>query len=102
MTGYERVLLLDTVVTGEHNPGTILSFSKADFNKVLGSSPHFMGLPEVIELAKVLSIDFPEIIHILAIEIEQPSEFSEILSPAVEHAIPEYIQKASLLLKEWT
>ena len=80
----------------------IFLFSQADFNKVIGSSPHFMGLPEVIELAKVLSIDFPKIIHILAIEIEQPAEFGEILSPAVEHAVPEYIQKASLLLKQWT
>ncbi len=101
MTSYDRVLLLDTVVTGEHKPGTILDFSKADFNKVLGSSPHFMGLPEVIELAKALSINFPKIIHILAIEIKQPLEFSEVLSPAVEHAMPEYIRKATLLLKQW-
>ena len=102
MACYDRVLLLDTVVTGEHKPGIILDFSKADFNKVLGSSPHFMGLPEVIELAEVPGIDFPKIIRILAIEIELSLEFSEILSPALEHAMPEYIQKVTLLLKQWT
>ena len=38
---------------------------------------------------------------ILAIEIKQPLEFSEVLSPAVKHARPEYIRKATLLLKQW-
>jgi len=101
MSGYDRVLLLDTIITGEHEPGTIMEFSEADFKTILELSPHFMSLPDVIELAKRLSIDFPKEIRILALEIEQPLEFGETLSPAIAQAIPEYVQKAEHLLGRW-
>ncbi len=101
MSGYERVLLLDSIVTGEHQPGTILEFSSSEFEKVLGSSPHFMGLPEVIDLANHLSIDFPKNIRILALEIEQPFEFSANLSDDIRLALPVYVHKAACLLHQW-
>jgi hydrogenase maturation protease len=101
MSGYEQVLLLDSIVTGRHRPGTILEFSACDFETVLGSSPHFMGLPEIIELADRLSIDFPQDIRILALEIEQPFEFSANLSRDIRLALPEYVHKAGCLLHQW-
>ena len=101
MSGYERVLLLDSIVTGEHQPGTIMEFSACEFETVLECSPHFMGLPEVIELADRLSIDFPQNIRILALEIEPPFEFSENLSHDIKRALPEYVYKAGCLLHQW-
>jgi hydrogenase maturation protease len=101
MTGYQRVLILDSIVTGEHQPGTILEFPASDFETVLGSSPHFMGLPEVIDLANHLSIDFPQDIRILAMEIEKPFEFSANLSSDIKLVLPEYVHKAGCLLHQW-
>ena len=101
MSGYERVLLLDSIVTGEHQPGAILEFSASEFETVLGCSPHFMGLPDVIDLADRLSIDFPQNIRILALEIEQVFEFSANLSHDIKLSLPEYIHKASFLLHQW-
>lgn len=101
MSGYDRVLLLDTIVTGKHQPGTIMEFSEADFKTIPKLSPHFMSLPDVIELARRLSIDFPKEICILALEIEQPLEFGETLSPTIAQAIPKYVQKAEHLLGRW-
>jgi len=101
MSGYDRALLLDTIVTGDHQPGTILDVTKDDFENGLGPSPHFMSLPDVIELADRLSIVLPKEIRILALEIEQPEEFGETLSPPIEQAIPNYVQKAAGLLRQW-
>ncbi|MBN1764365.1 MAG: hydrogenase maturation protease [Sedimentisphaerales bacterium] len=99
MSGYDKVLLLDSVSTGVHPVGTILEFSPDDFNQVLSTCRHFMGLPEVIELAKRLSIDFPDEIRILAMEIAPPYEFSQTLTAPIRAALPSYIQKAGDLLK---
>jgi hydrogenase maturation protease len=101
MSGYDQVLLLDTIVTGRCRPGTILEFSRQDFGTVLGRSPHFMGLPEVLELADRLSIPLPLQIRIHAIEIDCPEEFSEILSPVIQDAMDEYIRSASRILTSW-
>ena len=75
--------------------------SQKDFTKVLGSSPHYAGLPEVIELARQLAIEFPKDIRVLALEIETPTDFSETLSPLIQAAIPGYVQKAIAILEDW-
>lgn len=51
MEGYERALLIDSVVTGRYPPGTVIEFSPEDFRKVVAPSPHYAGLPEVMEMA---------------------------------------------------
>jgi hydrogenase maturation protease len=101
LSGYYRVLLLDTIVTGLHAPGTILELSACDFTKVLGSSPHYAGLPEVIELSRQLAIPFPKDIRVLALEIETPTDFSDTLSPVIQDAMPGYIQEARRILERW-
>ncbi|MCD6394169.1 MAG: hydrogenase maturation protease [Planctomycetes bacterium] len=101
MAGYERVLLLDTIITGRHEPGTVLEFSQDDFRKVVGPSPHYMGLPEVIQLADRMSVSFPPVICIIALEIERPVDFAETLSPGIKEAVPRFVQKAAETLRRW-
>ena len=101
MVGYERVLLLDTIITGRHKPGTAIEFSQDDFRKVVGPSPHYMGLPEVIQLADRMSVSFPAVFCILALEIERPVDFAETLSPDIEEAVPRFVQKAAEILHRW-
>lgn len=101
MAGYERVLLLDTIVTGRHEPGTVIEFSQDDFRKVVGPSPHYMGLPEIIQLADRMSVSFPPVLCILALEIKRPLDFAETLSPGIEEAVPHYVEKAAEILRHW-
>jgi len=101
MAGYDRVLLLDSITTGRHRPGTVLEFSSKDFNKVVGPSPHYAGLPEVLELARRLDIDFPGEVCVLALEIERPLDFRETLSPQIEQALPAYVERAARILRRW-
>lgn len=101
MAGYDRILLLDTIITGRHEPGTVLEFSQDDFRKVVGPSPHYMGLPEIIQLADRMSVSFPPVICIIALEIERPVDFAETLSPGIKDAIPSFVQKAAETLRCW-
>lgn len=101
MEGYRRALLLDAVMTGRCPAGTVLEFTPSDFQKVIAPSPHYAGIPEVLDLAKRLEISFPEDLRILALEVEEPYEFSEELTPSVEKALPALIDKAREILTEW-
>ena len=88
LSPYDRVLLLDSIETGDQPAGTVLELSTEDFDKVLGPSPHYAGLPEVIELARALGMDFPSELLVLAIKIDPQDEFRQNLSPEIRRALP--------------
>ena len=100
LEGYKQVLILDAIKTDSVPVGTILEYTPDDFQKIVAPSPHYAGLPEVLEMAKRLSLDFPSDIRILAMEVESPFEIREGLTEAVEKALPEFIARAKKSLRE--
>lgn len=102
LEGYERALLIDSVVTGRYPPGTVLEFSPDDFRQVIAPSPHYAGLPEVMALARQLHLDFPRELHILAIEVENPYEFRIGFSKPVQEGLPHLVHRGLSILKEWS
>lgn len=101
MEGYDRALLLDAAVTGKHVVGTVITFSPADFKTVAAPSPHYAGLPEVLQMAERLRLHFPAEIEILALEVEDPYTIRESLTPVVEAALPAYVARAREILQRW-
>ncbi len=101
LEGYARALLIDSVVTGRYPPGTILEFSPDDFRRVVAPSPHYAGLPEVLEMARRLELDFPYEIRILAMEVLNPYEFLLGFSEPVHENLPRFVQRALQILGEW-
>lgn len=102
LEGYERALLIDSVVTGRYPPGTILEFSPEHFRRVIAPSPHYAGLPEVIEMARRLNIEFPRDIRILAMEVQNPYQFSLGFSEPVQEALPRLVHRALQILSEYS
>ncbi len=101
LEGYHKVLILDSVATAQHPPGTILRFTKDNFAKVAAPSPHYAGMPEIFQLADRLGIPFPEEIIILAMEIKPSNEFKEGLSQAVAKALPNFVTQAKQIILQW-
>jgi hydrogenase maturation protease len=100
LEGYKKVLILDAIVTAEHPYGTILELSKEEFKHTVAIAPHMVSLPESLQLAEKLGIPFPEEIRILAMEIENPYELREGLSPSVEQALPEMVSRARVIVRQ--
>ncbi|MGB9691271.1 MAG: hydrogenase maturation protease [Candidatus Sumerlaeaceae bacterium] len=100
LEGYDKALLLDACVTARHEVGTVLEYGPEDFSRVVAPSPHYAGLPEVLDLAQRLELDFPREIRILALEVEDPFTVREGLSLAVEAALPRFIARARQVLGE--
>ena len=100
LEGYERVLILDSIVTKKHPVGSILELTKEQFQSSVAIAPHYVSLPEAIQLADYLGIRFPKEIKILAMEIDDPFQLTEELTPAVRQALPEFVRRARNILHD--
>lgn len=101
LEGYDKALILDAIMTGKHPAGTILEFSADDFRQENARSPHYAGLPTVLQLAESLDVVFPKHIQIVAVEVENPYEVREGLSARAESAIPAMVERANQIVTDW-
>ena len=101
MTGYDRVLLIDAIVTGTHEPGSVIEFVPDDFSKIVAPSPHYAGIPEVFDVANRYQIPMPTEIRILGLEVVDPYEFREGLTPLIQEALPAFVEKCEQILRGW-
>ena len=101
LEGSDRALILDAIATGRHPPGTVLEFTAADFEKVVAPSPHFAGLPELLQMARQLAIPFPATIAVLACEVADPYQIREGLSAAAADALPALVARGREIVEAW-
>ena len=101
LAGYDQALLLDAIFTGNAPPGTILEFSREDFQKTAAPSALYVGLPEVLRQAESLGLEFPRELRILALEVENPFESHAEMSPSTRGALPGYVDRARRVLQGW-
>jgi len=87
--GYDKLILIDSIKTGNARPGALHRFSLGDFDKTLHhSSPHDISLFEAFEIMKQQQAKLPSEIEIYAVEVEDTFTFSEGCTEEVEAAIP--------------
>jgi len=100
LAGYNHAIIVDSIITGRHKPGTILIFDRGDFNLPSACNPHHMGLDEILDLAEKTGIPIPEKIHIVAIEVSDPFTFSEGLTPEVKKALPGVLDTIEKIIRD--
>jgi hydrogenase maturation protease len=93
LTGYERVILVDSIFTKQKPIGTVSRFALSDMPDLTAghsASAHDTSLHTALTAGRNMSIPLPsdEDIFIVAIEAENVYDFSESLSPKVSEAIP--------------
>lgn len=92
LTGSERVILIDSIFTGQKQVGTVSQFTLRDLPDLTGghsASAHDTSLRNALNVGRSMSIDLPEDenVFIVAIEAENVYDFSQELSPAVNDAV---------------
>ena len=84
MIGYERVFIVDAMVTRKHSCGTVESVSVKDLPLSRNlACLHDMGLAAALELGRVLNLCIPKDIRIWGIEAEDVDTFREGLTDSV-------------------
>lgn len=103
LIGFERVILIDAINTGQGQEGDIYSFNLQDLPSMDTShlsSTHDTSLQNALKVGHSLGAELPEQIHVIAIEARNMFEFSELLSPPVAAAVQPAAQMVLSILDD--
>jgi hydrogenase maturation protease len=98
MVGYRAVVIVDAIQTGRVPPGTAHELDAAELRQFTGRTPHFLGVGETLALGRRLGLPMPDLVKILAIEVEDPFTLGTELTPTLRQAIPGLVDRLSRLV----
>lgn len=91
--GYDKVFLIDSVVTKDGDPGQWYYISLDDLKSGKGSTvSHSIDLKTMKEIGEKIGENIPEIM-IFAIEVKEPFEFGEDLTEELSQSLPHVISE---------
>ena len=97
LKGRRAALIVDTIITGKVEPGTLHFFSAGtltpSYNLV---NSHQINLPTALELGKQLGMAMPNDIQVVAVEAQDVQTLGEELTPAIEKAVEKALTAAKL------
>lgn len=102
MLDHARVILIDSMETGQNPLGSVKTFPISDLPDPMAghsASSHDASLMTALETAKALGADIPKQVDVVVLEIKNTRDFSESLSPAIEAAVPDALQTILKLLE---
>jgi len=88
MAGFERVILIDAVLTQRNKAGTLVPMKVQDVNGGSAMARHQVGLYEALVLGRKLKMNLPARISLYGIEIKDNRTFGESCTADVAAAIP--------------
>ena len=91
MVGYQDVLLVDSIVSGQNPIGTVYSFPLSRLpNLSSGHSTaiHDTSLQTALEVGRKIDLLLPEDVWVVAVEAEHVYDFTEDLSPPISGVVP--------------
>lgn len=98
LEGYGHAIIIDSILTGQCEPGTISIFDRETFDRPAACNPHHMGLDEMLELAEKVDLEVPKTFDVVAIEVKDAFSFAERLSPEVETVLPKVVTRVVKLI----
>lgn len=104
LTGYETVILVDSIFTGSHPLGTVRTFpldELQDLSSGHTTAVHDTSLRNALKVGRSMGIALPpdENILIVSIEARDVYEFSEELSPPIASAVPQAVAAVLELIR---
>jgi hydrogenase maturation protease len=93
------LVVIDTLVSGTADPGTIYVLEESDIASVSGGSPHYIGLFETLALARKLEMAVPDRLVIVAVEGSDNMTLGGEMHASVRAALPVVIEKVTELVR---
>ena len=103
MLGYDRVVLVDSMETGQSPVGSVRVFPLASLSDPMAghsASAHDTSLMTALRTAEQIGAEIPKQVDVVAIEAQNVYDFSEELSPPVAAAVPFAVEKVLELITE--
>jgi|YelNatPaOPRAMG01_1025707.scaffolds.fasta_scaffold117196_1 hydrogenase maturation protease len=101
LNGYERAIIIDSIITGKHTPGEIIEFSLDELpdNPRL-RCPHDVDFKSAVELARKTGLPMPKQVFIFGIEIIDNLTFSPDLSPEIYSLVPSLLKSLTAKIQK--
>jgi hydrogenase maturation protease len=104
LTGYERVILVDSIFTGKKPLGAVSKFPLTELPDLSSShttAVHDTSLRTALNVGRSMDIPLPhdEDVLIVSIEAQDVYDFSESLSPPIEAAVPLAVEAVLQLIQ---
>ncbi len=95
--GYKHVIIVDAIMTGQCEPGTIIFFNPEDFEGTIGdASAHDINLATAMKIGRQMEPEMmPDEVCFIAIEAEDIGTVNEGMTPRLVAAKPDAV-KATL------
>jgi hydrogenase maturation protease len=100
IVGYDRLILIDTIKREAPRPGRIQVLGEADIRAVPGPSPHYVSVPQTIEIGRSLGLPVPSLIQVIAVEAKNMHSLGEGLSEEMKENLPAIAEKVKEILKK--
>ena len=105
LTGYDRVIIIDSLNTGQYEQGEVITFTLAEMEDLThghSASAHDVSLKNALKLGRDMGEPLPDDDHIyvVAIEAKHVYDFKEELTPQAAAAVPIATRKVLDLLEE--
>lgn len=88
VVGFDELILVDAVQTGHAPPGWLHEFDGSDLKALPTTSPHSLGVGEVLMLGQLLGMSVPQRIRVFAVEVQDPYTLGTHLTPPLQAAFP--------------
>ncbi|MDR7463652.1 MAG: hydrogenase maturation protease [Armatimonadota bacterium] len=96
-----RLVVVDTVRTGTGPPGTVHLIREDDLRSAPGPSPHYVGLLEMLHLARTLGLPAPQEVVVLAVEASDCTTIGGAMHPALQEAVSLVVELVVGILQDW-
>jgi hydrogenase maturation protease len=102
VVGYDSLLIIDTIKKQSPITGRIHVLDAGNLRAIPGPSPHYVSIPQTLEIGEKLGLQVPSKIKIIAVEAKNIYHLGEGLSEEIAQHIPAIIRKLKEILKnEW-
>jgi hydrogenase maturation protease len=93
ISGYHKAIIIDAIVSGQVEPGTIIKFELDENLAPYQTFPHNFDFLTALVISKKIGIRLPSEICVFAIEAQNVTEMKHICTPHVASAIPICVSK---------
>lgn len=92
--GFDEAVLIDSIMTGQVPPGTLMVFSLQDFSETRhASNLHDVNFATALEIGKNHGLKIPDRFTIYAVEVTEVLTFSATMTPEIEASLQKIISE---------
>ena len=93
IVGYDRLIIIDTIKKQNPETGKIHILEEKDVRHIPGPSPHYVSIPQAMEIGRKFGLKVPSQMRIIAGEAKNLYNLGEGLTKRMKEVLPEIVRQ---------